>query len=81
MEKKILSPEQKRANNLRYKENHIKKRFGGDVAAYKLYIAEKVRALYHNPNKNYKQVSNKRRAEAYRQKDNKEMDTQLQIDG
>jgi len=79
MEKKFLSPEQKKANNFRYKENYIKKHFGGDEAAYKLYLAQKVRALYHDPNKNYKQVSNKRRSAAYyRQKENRQMEAQFQ---
>jgi len=56
MEKKILTPEQKKANNLRYKQNYIKKKFGGDEVAYKLYLASKVRDLYHNPDKQYRKL-------------------------
>jgi len=79
MEKKILTPEQKKANNLRYKENYIKKHFGGDVIAYKLYLASKVRDLYHNPDKQYREVSNKRRSQAYfRTKENRQMEAQFQ---
>jgi len=79
MEKKILTPEQKKANNLRYKLNYIKKHFGGDEDAYKLYLATKVRELYHNPDKSYKQVSDKRRSEAYyRKKENRMMEAQFQ---
>lgn len=79
MEKKILTPEQKKANNLRYKQNYIKKKFGGDEAAYKLYLALKVKELYHDPNKNYKKVSDKRRSEAYyRKKENRMMEAQFQ---
>jgi len=50
---------------LRYKQNYIKKKFGGDEAAYKLYLATKVKELYHDPNKNYKKVSDKRRSDTY----------------
>jgi len=80
MEKKnIISPEQKKLNNLRYKENFIKKHFGGDVVAYKLYMTAKVKSVYHNPNKNYKEVSNKRRLDSYyRKKENRQMEAQFQ---
>ena len=79
MEKKTISPEQKKINNLRYKENFIKKHFGGDVAAYKLYMTLKVKTLYHDPNKNYKEVSNKRRLDTYyKKKENRQMEAQFQ---
>ena len=61
----VHTKEEKKAANLRYKLNYIKRHFGGDEKMHKAYVAEKVRALYHDPTKDYKKVTDERRAKLY----------------
>lgn len=61
----IHSAEEKKARNLKYKQNFIQRHFGGDVEEYKKFMREKVSSLYHDTTKSYHEASNKKRSELY----------------
>lgn len=61
----IHTKEEKKAANLRYKQNFIKRHFNGDEKQYKEFVSQKVKELYHDPTKDYKAVSDARRSKKY----------------
>ena len=66
--KKILTIDEKRERRKGYKQNFINSHFNGDIEAYRLYMTQSVKALYHDPTKNYKETNIKLKLTTYYKK-------------
>ena len=63
--KRILSPDEKKEKNVKSKEKFILVHFNGDKDAYNKYVSIKMKELYDDKTKDYKERSNAKRLVLY----------------
>ncbi len=66
--KRILTPDEKKEKNVKSKEKFILVHFNGDKDAYNKYVSAKMKALYYDKTKDYKERVNSKRLSLYYKK-------------